>query len=141
MHTVLLVPTVPNHLVEVIFYSIQTGPHGPMKCTSIYISSNNLTSFNAEILHYNIEIFISIIGALGINGEWHGAAEKEKKEEEEGELEDASVRNTSESLPINTLAPPNSTHLYTNRLKNKSDISYLKTSWTFEHSDPLTQAR
>ena len=62
---------------------------------------------------------------------------KEKKEEEEGELEDASVRNTSESLPINTLAPPNSTHLYTNRHKNKSDISYLKTSWTFEHSDPL----
>ena len=40
MHTVLLIPTVHNHLVEVIFYltnSIQTGPCGPMKCTSISI--------------------------------------------------------------------------------------------------------
>ena len=43
----------------------------------------------------------------------------------------------TESLPMNTLAPPNSTLLYTNWHKNKSDISYLKTSWTFKHSNPL----
>jgi len=47
--TVLLIPTVHNHLVEVIFYltnSIQTGQCGPTKMYQyIYISSNKLTSF------------------------------------------------------------------------------------------------
>ena len=63
MHTVLLIPTVHNHLVEVIFYltrfrQVHVDPW------SVPVYTFPAKSFKVEILHY-------IIRALYINGEWH----------------------------------------------------------------------
>jgi len=73
MHTVLLVPTVHNHLVEVLFSTL-LDPDRPTWTHEVYqyiYFKQQTDKFNVELLHYNIEIFLPIMCALGINGEWH----------------------------------------------------------------------
>ena len=81
MHTVLLVPTVHNHLVEVIFSTLldSTGLHGPTKCTSIYISSNKLTTFNVEILHSNLPSHQPCLSKWGMAWSSRGKEKRRRK--------------------------------------------------------------